>query len=120
MIKPIMPIGLDDTAAQGDMDNMSLAALPGAAGSGITPVGGGLSLSNSPFEAIFSKAVNALEGVSQSEFKANDLIDKYIQGKADLQEVMVATSKMNIMVQLAVTTISSAVTSFQQLTQMQM
>ena len=113
MVSPIFPISLDGD----EMNNMRLSQLEGAVGA--SPIGGNLNLAENPFEAIFSKAVSALDGVSATEFRANDLIDKYIKGQADLQEVMVATSKMNIMIQLAVTTISSAVTSFQTLTQMQ-
>jgi flagellar hook-basal body complex protein FliE len=115
MVNSILPISLDGDS--NTFDQMSIAAVPG--GLPAAPVGGTAELGNNPFESILSKAVESLNGVSRSEFHANDLIDRYLQGKADLQEVMVATSKMNIMIQLAVTTVSSAVTSFQQLTQMQ-
>ena len=74
---------------------------------------------DNPFEAVFSKAVDALEGVSQIEFRANDLISKYIEGKVDLSDVLIATSKMSISVQLAVTTITTAVSTFKEITQMQ-
>jgi len=86
---------------------------------GISPVRGG-ALEDNPFEAVFSKAVDALEGVSNVEFRANDLINQYVQGKADLADVMIATSKMNIAVQLAVTTITTAVSTFKEITQMPM
>lgn len=73
----------------------------------------------SPFEDILSKAVDALEGVSRQEIYTNQLIDKYVRGEADLQDVMVESSKTSIMVQLAVTTITSAVSTFKEITQMQ-
>ncbi len=73
----------------------------------------------SPFEDILSRAVNALEGVSKAEVSANQLIDRYVRGEVDLQDVMVQTSKMNIMVQLAVTTVNLAVNTFKEITQMQ-
>jgi len=86
------------------------------------PVAGparGAELSGSPFEDILSRAVDSLEGLSKSERTANDLIDRYVKGQADLQDVMVQTSKLNILVQLAVTTINLAVTTFKEITQMQ-
>jgi flagellar hook-basal body complex protein FliE len=81
--------------------------------------GAGPSLAGSPFEDILSRAVDSLEGLSRAERTANDLIDKYVKGQADLQDVMVQTSKLNILVQLAVTTINLAVTTFKEITQMQ-
>lgn len=73
----------------------------------------------SPFEDILGKAIDALEGISQSETYANQLIDKYVRGQADLQDVMTTTSKLNILVQLAVTTVNTAVNTFKEITQMQ-
>ena len=75
--------------------------------------------SGNPFEDVLSKAIDSLEGISRSEIYANELIDKYLLGEVELQEVMVAQSKMSIMIQLAVTTINSAVTTFKEITQMQ-
>lgn len=72
-----------------------------------------------PFEDVLAKAIDSLEGISRSETYANQLIDNYLNGKVELHEVMLAQSKMSIIVQLAVTTINSAVTSFKELTQMQ-
>lgn len=71
------------------------------------------------FDNILAKAIDAMEGVSRSEATANVLIDQYIRGEADLQEVMVATSKATVMVQMAVTTINLAVNTFKEITQMQ-
>lgn len=47
------------------------------------------------------------------------MIDKYARGEVDLQDVMVAQSKMTIMAQLALTTVNSAVGTFKEITQMQ-
>jgi flagellar hook-basal body complex protein FliE len=71
------------------------------------------------FEDVLSKAVEALNGVSQQEIYANQMIDRYTRGEVDMADVMLATSKMNIMVNLAVTVVNSAVTSFKEVTQMQ-
>jgi flagellar hook-basal body complex protein FliE len=84
----------------------------------ITDVGK-TNFTGNPFEDILSKAVAALEGVSHDEIYANQLIDKYIQGEAELQDVMVAQSKASVMVQLAVTTVNSAVSTLKEVTQMQ-
>ena len=71
------------------------------------------------FEDVLAKSIEALNGVSQTEIKTNQLIDKYLHGEVELQDVMMAQSKMSIMVQLAVTTVNAAVTSFKEITQMQ-
>jgi flagellar hook-basal body complex protein FliE len=71
------------------------------------------------FDDMLGRAIGALNNVSATEMNANTLIDKYINGQAELSEVMLATSKMTIAVQLAVTTVTSAVSSFKELTQMQ-
>ncbi len=73
----------------------------------------------SPFDDILGKAIESLNAVSRSERYADQLVNKYIRGEAELHEVMVAQSKMSIMVQLAVTTINTAVTTFKEITQMQ-
>lgn len=69
------------------------------------------------FDQVLGRAVDALNSVSEAEMNANKLIDDYIAGKVELSDVMLATSKMTIAVQLAVTTITSAVTSFKEITQ---
>ncbi|HVN66915.1 MAG TPA: flagellar hook-basal body complex protein FliE [Candidatus Sulfotelmatobacter sp.] len=79
----------------------------------------GTQFTGSPFEDILSKAVESLNGVSRSEMYANQLIDSYLRGQAELQDVMAAQAKMSVMMQLAVTSVNTAVTTFQQITQMQ-
>jgi flagellar hook-basal body complex protein FliE len=76
------------------------------------------SKSESIFDQVLGRAVDALDSVSQTEMNANRLIDDYIAGKVELSDVMIATSKMTIAVQLAVTTITSAVSTFKEITQM--
>ena len=74
--------------------------------------------SDNIFDQVLGRAVDALNSVSQTEVNANQLIDKYIAGKVELSDVMLATSKMTVAVQLAVTTITSAVSTFKEITQM--
>ena len=76
-------------------------------------------LPSNPFEDILGRAVDALEGVSKTEITANQMIDRYVRGEVDLQDVMVQTGKMSIMVQMATTTINLAVSTFKEITQMQ-
>lgn len=78
-----------------------------------------LTTSNNTFDSIFNKAVDSLEGVSKLEQNSDVLMNQYMQGKAELSDVMIATAKMNLAVQLAVTTLTSAVNTFKEITQMQ-
>ncbi|MCX5750026.1 MAG: flagellar hook-basal body complex protein FliE [Candidatus Saganbacteria bacterium] len=71
------------------------------------------------FDDILGKAVNALDGVSNVENDANLMMEKYMKGQVDVSDVMIATAKMNIAVQLAVATVTSAVNTFKEITQMQ-
>ncbi len=71
------------------------------------------------FDDILESAVNSLEGVSKIENDANMLIQRYAEGKAELSDVMIATAKMNLSVQLAVAVVTSAVSTFKEMTQMQ-
>ena len=98
-----------------------LAQAPRAA-PGPTPAAepaGRTEFSGNIFEDILSKAISSLEGVSRSEMYANRLVEGYLRGEIDLKDVMVAQAKMSIMVQLAVTTVNSAVTTFKEITGMQ-
>ena len=70
------------------------------------------------FDEMLGKAVDALQNVSNVEMNANKLMDDYLAGKVELSDVMIATSKMTLAVQLAVTTITSAVSTFKEITQM--
>ncbi len=120
MSEPINPINAEIRLAQILGDDF-LAQAPTAA-PGPTPAAGPSlpsSFSGNPFEDVLSRAIEALEGVSRSEIYANQLVDKYLRGEVELHEVMLAQSKMSIMVQLAVTTITSAVGTFKEITQMQ-
>jgi len=88
---------------------------------GLTPAAQsrGVEFSGNPFEDVLAKAIDALEGINRSEIYADQLVEKYLHGEAELHEVMMAQSKASIMMQLAVTTINSAVTTFKEITQMQ-
>ena len=70
-----------------------------------------------PFQKFLDMAVGALEDVGALETNANNLINGYVEGKVSMQEVMMATAKMNIAIQMAVTVTNSAVTAFKEITQ---
>jgi len=111
MKRPIDPIALRLANLIGEDKKVSPASL------GIAPAEGGLKVS--PFEDVLSKAIEALDGISKQDIRANQLIESYIKGEVEISDVMIATSKLSVMVQLAVTTVNLAVTTFKEITQMQ-
>ncbi len=112
----VEPIDLRMAQLLGDENDITLAqvAAPTAPAKSSD-----LTLSHSPFEDILSRAVDSLSNISKTEARANQLIDQYVKGQADLQDVMVATSKASVLISMAVTTINLAVNTFKEITQMQ-
>lgn len=104
----------DDLVAQAPATSSS--APLGSAAAALT---GDKPLSSNMFDDILNKSIEALNGVSKSEFHANQMIERYSRGEVELHDVMVAQSKMSVMVQMAVTTINGAVNTFKEITQMQ-
>ncbi len=84
-----------------------------------TPMVGRTALTGNAFEDILNKSIEALNGVSRSEMYADQVIGKYLNHQADLQDVMIAQSKMSVMSTLAVTTVNTAVNTFKEITQIQ-
>lgn len=121
MVEAINPVSAEMRLAQLLGEDDLLAQVPEAAPA-VTPAAeppNQISFTGNPFEDVLSSAIEALEGVSRSEIYANQLVDSYIRGEAELHEVMLAQAKMGVTVQLAVTSINSAVTTFKEITQMQ-
>ena len=124
MVEGINPVNLDLRLAQllGEDELLAQAPSTAAAPSFSSPASAantGVNFTGNPFEDILAKAIESLDGVSKSEAYANQLMDKYIRGEVELQDVMVAQAKMSIMAQLAVTTVNTAVNTFKEITQMQ-
>ncbi len=119
MVQGIDPIRAEMRLAQLLGDDMFAQAPPAPAPAAMTPAASNVNFSGNPFDDVLAKAIESLEGVSRSEVYANQLIDKYIRGEADIQDVMVAQSKMSVMMQLAVTTVNATVNTFKEITQMQ-
>ncbi|OGC11416.1 hypothetical protein A3K48_02755 [candidate division WOR-1 bacterium RIFOXYA12_FULL_52_29] len=119
----IQPINADLRLAQLLGDDSLIAQAPGT--SSAAPLGSAAAfspdrpLSGNMFDDVLNKTIEALNGVSNSEFYANQMIDRYSRGEVELHDVMVAQSKASVMVQMAVTTINGAVNTFKEITQMQ-
>lgn len=71
-----------------------------------------------PFQEFLDKAVDSLQEVSNVEFKNNDLIQQYAQGKASIDDVMISTSQLTLAMSLATTMVQTAVTTFKEIQQM--
>ena len=124
MVEAINPVSAELRLAQllGEDDLLAQAPPAPAAPAAAAPApaaGAEAAFPGSAFEDILSQAIESLNSVSRSEIYANQLAEKYARGEVELQDVMVAQSKMSIMVQLAVTTVNAAVTTFKEITQMQ-
>ena len=119
MIEQINPIGDSELKmAQLLGDDYLAQVSPSAPAAAPAPIEG-VEFSGNIFEDVLSKAVEALNGVSGVENYANQMVEQYLRGEVELHQVMVAQSKMSIVVQLATTTVNSAVTTFKEITQMQ-
>jgi flagellar hook-basal body complex protein FliE len=76
-------------------------------------------MENSPFSMIFAGVVRALDDVSKMEHKTNDLIQRYVDRKASVEEVTMATAQLNVSITLLSTVMSSLSQSFKELQNMQ-
>tara|TARA_X000001036_G_scaffold431542_1_gene466010 strand:- start:157 stop:597 length:441 start_codon:yes stop_codon:yes gene_type:complete len=74
---------------------------------------------SSPFSMIFAGILSALDDVSKLEHKTNDLIQQYVDRKASVEEVTMATAQLNVSVTLLSTVMSSLSQSFKELQNMQ-
>ncbi len=75
-------------------------------------------LDSPPFQIMIDRAVEALENISQMEYRVNDLTEQYIEGKVSIDEVSIEANKLNLAISFATTVISSASSTFKELTQM--
>jgi len=136
MISSIDPVRADMRLAQllGDNDLMAQAPYPGSTAVAPAPAAespaaaavtapsaaAGVNFSGSIFEDILSSAIEALNGVSKSELYANQMVQKYTKGEVDMQDVLIAQAKMSVVEQFAITTVNTAVSTFKEITQIQM
>ncbi len=71
-----------------------------------------------PFQLFMSNAVEALASVSAMEYETNALMKKYAKGKANIDDVVHAASKLSLAVSLATTLVSTSTETFKQIQQM--
>jgi flagellar hook-basal body complex protein FliE len=72
-----------------------------------------------PFQLFIDKALEALEGLSTLEYRVNNLMDQYAQGKVSIEEVSIETTKLSLAVSFATTVISQATQIFKEIQSMQ-
>ena len=72
-----------------------------------------------PFESFMDAAVNHLNEISQTEFKANSIIEDYIKGEASIEDAVLTMGKAREKMRLTTTVVNNLVTSFKELQQMQ-
>ncbi|MEK7299424.1 MAG: flagellar hook-basal body complex protein FliE [Candidatus Margulisiibacteriota bacterium] len=70
-----------------------------------------------PFEEMLDTAMHALGQVSRVEQESNDTIRRYLNKKASIEEVVLATSKWSLTAAVATSVVSNAVESFKQIQQ---
>ena len=113
MPEPIAPITSVAEAAKlfGD-DFLAEASMAQGAAAGVPQT-------SDPFQVVFDNVLKSLEGVSAAENRADVLTEAFVAGKVDTPDVMIAMAKANLAVQFAVTTVTTAVNTFKELTQIQ-
>ena len=68
-----------------------------------------------PLQIFLDNAIKALENVSKQEFKTNQLIDAFVEGKISEDEVVLETSKLNLAISMVTTIVQSAVQTFKEI-----
>ena len=71
-----------------------------------------------PFQLFVDKAVEALENISQLEFRVNDLTEQFIEGRVSIDEVSMEANKLSLAVSFATTVITTASQTLKELTQL--
>jgi flagellar hook-basal body complex protein FliE len=72
-----------------------------------------------PFQQCLDQAVEALQGISQVEFKANDLTMKYAQGSGSVEDVVFANNQLSLSMALATSVVNTSVQTFKEILQTQ-
>ncbi len=76
-----------------------------------------VNLQVTPFQQFLDHAVQAFVSLSAMEFQTNQLIKKYMKGKVSVDEVTIATGKLNLAMQMATTVVTTSVQTFKELQQ---
>lgn len=75
-------------------------------------------MTQAPFQIFLEEAVESLKNISKIEFKTNDLIQKYAEKKATVEEVMLSVNELSLAISLASTVVTTGVQSFKEIQQM--
>ena len=71
-----------------------------------------------PFEVFLDQATEALQTISDLEYKSNDLILKYVDGKVSAEDAVFATNKLNSVMTMATSVVNSLTQTFKEIQQM--
>lgn len=74
-------------------------------------------LNRVPLQMFLDKTIDALDSLSRQEFRVNDLIEGFVDGRVSEDEVIVETAKLNLSMQMVTTIVQSAVQSFKEILQ---
>ncbi len=74
-------------------------------------------LNRVPLQMFLDKTIDALDKLSRQEFRMNDLIEGFVEGRVSEDEVIVETAKLNLSMQMVTTIVQSAVQSFKEILQ---
>ena len=123
-IGPLSMSAAENRLAQLIGDDSFLAQAPSAmaaapAGTPAAPYAAQTGFSSSPFDDILNKTIQSLNGVSNSERATNQLVGQYARGQAELSDVMIAQAKLSVQTTLAVTVVNSVISTFKEITQIQ-
>ncbi|MFC1517669.1 flagellar hook-basal body complex protein FliE [Candidatus Margulisiibacteriota bacterium] len=72
-----------------------------------------------PFQQILDNSLGALENISRMEEKANVYMQEYVRGNVSMEDVLIEATKMQLAMELAITMVNQAVTTFKEVQQMQ-
>ena len=99
-----------------------IAAIGGAAGGAVAPgaLTAAVSAENTtPFQQMLDGALGALENVSRTEERSNVYIQEYINGNVSMEDVLIEATKMQMAMELTITIVNQAVSTFKEIQQMQ-
>ena len=68
-----------------------------------------------PLQVFLDNAISALDKVSKQEFRVNNLMDQFVEGKVSEDEVVLETAKLNLSISMVTTIVQSAVQTFKEI-----
>ena len=68
-----------------------------------------------PLQIFLDNAIKALNRVSKQEFRMNNLIDAFVDGKVSEDQVVLETAKLNLSISMVTTIVQNVVTTFKEI-----